>query len=88
MDQMNEIVTVLLCTITGMAIAAVLIWIGYWMGRNSRELPVRSYQNPRRVLKGPSKPPIPEPEGDLFKDAMTEPYDPSKKEPGIPTIRR
>ena len=48
--------------------AAALILMGYWMGRNSAELPMRSDNNPRVIDQGSSD----DPGGDPYEDAMTE----------------
>lgn len=81
---MNDTVYVMVATVLGMGIAMLLIWFGYWMGRNSQDLPVRSSQNPRRVLKLRPTPPKPEPEGDIFNDAA---FGFPEKD-GIPTMER
>ena len=86
LDALNEIIIVLAALGLATISAVGLIWFGYWMGRNSRELPVRSVQNPRyhSTLKFKGRPPIPEPDEDLFNDAA---YGAPEKD-GIPTIGR
>lgn len=63
--------TILIATVVGITVllffvAAALVAFGYWMGRNSTERPFRSLNNPAAAK---DRPPIDEPEGDLFNDA-------------------
>jgi hypothetical protein len=67
-----------------MAMSYVLVFAmgivaGYWMGRNSAELPFRSMQNPKKTSQGSTA----EPEhGDIFREAMQEDTDGER----VPTI--
>ncbi|MHC4310900.1 MAG: hypothetical protein ACYSW3_00330 [Planctomycetota bacterium] len=56
------------------------IFIGYWMGRNSADQPFRSDYNVAKRDQGPKEEPE---QGDIFKDAMTEPEIDEKR---IPTV--
>ena len=86
MFAFKEMAIVFISVILAMLAAAGLIVVGYWMGRNTTERPFRSDRNLKRRLG--RKPAEPDPEGDLFQEAVYGGYDPSKKEPGIPTIKR
>jgi hypothetical protein len=58
----------------GLAVGVLLVSIamaaGYWAGRNSRELPFRSGNNPRPTKQEPLKTATGEPDGgDVYNDA-------------------
>ena len=82
-DALKEVIVVLIALGLATISAVGLIWFGYWMGRNSRELPVRSEKNLAKRRMG-TKAPIDDSVGDLFNDAAF--GFPDEKEPGIPTI--
>ena len=85
-EAFKEIIVVGVAFVFAMGTAVALVVIGYWMGRNTTERPFRSVQNPRyhSTLKFKGRPPIPEPDEDLFNDAA---YGAPEKD-GIPTIGR
>jgi len=64
--------------------AAGMIWLGYWMGRNSTDRPVRSLENPKKTNQNQAA--IDEPTYDLFQEAAYGP--PGSNEPDKPTIVR
>ena len=52
--------------IIAFAAAVAAVWVGYWMGRNSSNLPLRSTNNPKLTNQGSGE----EPGGDPFVEAM------------------
>ena len=57
------------------------IWTGYWLARNAKDLPLRSPHNPAR--QPTHRPPIEEPEGDPYAEAM---IDPKTREGRVATL--
>lgn len=53
--------------VIGVGISILSVCLGYWMGRNSQDLPMRSPNNPGKPKHAN---PVDEPEGDLFEEAM------------------
>lgn len=47
-------------------VAAALVWMGYWMGRNSADVPIRNDNN----LEAEKKPDKSLDTGDVFMDSM------------------
>jgi hypothetical protein len=82
LEGIKDIIIVMVALGLATISAVGLIWFGYWMGRNSRELPVRSDMNPAKKRMG-TKAPIDDDVGDLFQDAA---FGYPEEGPGIPTI--
>jgi hypothetical protein len=74
----NTIVVVI-----ALAVAVAAVWVGYWMGRNSSDLPLRSMSNPKLIDQGPTD----DPGGDPFEEAMEAPEPVSPEEERIDTMR-
>jgi hypothetical protein len=73
--------TNLIVVIIAFAVAIVAVWVGYWMGRNSKDLPLRSVFNPKLLDQGDGE----EPGEDPFEEAMTPPV--QEGDERIETIR-
>lgn len=73
--------TNLIVVIIAFGVAIVAVWVGYWMGRNSADLPLRSIFNPKLIDQGSGE----EPGGDPYEEAMTNPQ-PDEPEERIDTM--
>ena len=69
----------LLSNYVWVGIAIGCIMIGYWMGRNSAELPMRSVHNPAKKDQGGHE----DPGGDPFEEAMEILVDENERTPTL-----
>ena len=65
----------LISAVISMAMAVCCVWIGYWMGRNSADKPMRSDFNPPAIDDSFSD----EVTGDVFADAMRYDKEPEQR---------
>ena len=75
------VIKIVVGVMVGVVLTAGNIALGYWMGRNSTDRPVRSPNNPGK--KG-RKAPIPEPAGDIFNTAAF--GEPGEGDPDVSTL--
>lgn len=59
----------LLVIVVAMAVAVAAVFVGYWMGRNSTDRPMRSPFNPKIIDQGSGE----DPGGDPYVEAMEDP---------------
>lgn len=80
MENWSILLISILATLSFMGGAAGLIYLGYWMGRNSADRPVRSDNNPKLLDQGSKE----DPGGDPYEEALLPLED---EESRIDTIR-